>query len=79
MNILSQYRFLLLLPNAHPPKINETAQETHKVLKSYPPPPLPKKLFFSFHQKGEIKTEKKGKKTSSTMNTEEKKSIGQTV
>lgn len=48
MNILSQYRFLLLLPNAHPPKTNETAQETHKVLKSYPP-----QKTFLFTKRGE--------------------------
>lgn len=58
MNILSQYRFLLLLPNAHPPKTNETAQETQgtEILP-------PKKLFFVFFSpKGENKTEKKGRK-----------------
>lgn len=57
MNILSRYRFLLLLPNAHPSRTNETARETHKVLKSYPP-----KLFFFFSPKGDIKTEKKWRK-----------------
>lgn len=68
MNILSQYRFLLLLSNAHPSKTNRTAQETHVVLKSY-------KKWNQLSPKGktgETKKKKTAKKTSSTMNTEEK-------
>lgn len=66
MNILSQYRFLLLLPNAHPSRTNET----HTV--------PPKTFFFLLTKRGN-KDRKKVKTTSSTMNTEEKKSIGQIV
>lgn len=70
MNILSQYRFLLLLPNAHPSRTNETAWETHKV---------PPKTFFFFSPKGEIKAEKRWRKLQVQWTLRGKKSIGQIV